>query len=152
MNTALKWKLVFAFLLAFVAGGATGAYFGVHHLKRHIFLGPPHSGDVGDRMREHFRRALDLTPEQEKKMKPVIEATSAKLETIRVETAERVRTVMDESKREVGQFLTPEQQKKLETLEAQHRKMMMHHGFVPHPHPPRPQDKPPPPPPPPPPP
>jgi Spy/CpxP family protein refolding chaperone len=145
MNSALKWKLAFAFLLAFVAGAATGAYFGIHHLRPRMFLGPPHSGDVGDRMRQHFRRALDLTPEQEKKMAPVIEATSAKLETIRVETAERVRTAMEESKREVSQFLTPEQQKKLEALEAQHRKMMMHHGFGPHPHPHGPKDEPPPP-------
>lgn len=145
MNSALKWKLAFAFLLAFVAGGATGSYFGVHHLKRHIILGPPHSGDVGDRMREHFRRALDLTSEQEKKITPVIEATSAKLETIRVETAERVRTVMDESKREVAPFLTADQQKKLDKLESQHRKMMLHHGFGPHPHSHGPKDKSPPP-------
>ena len=145
MNGVLKWKLAFAFLLAFVAGGATGAFFGVHHLKHHVILGPPHSGDVGDRMREHFRRALDLTPEQEKKIMPDIETTSAKLETIRVETADRVRTVMEESKREVAPFLTPEQQKKLDKLESQHRKMMLHHGFVPHPHPHGPKDEPPPP-------
>jgi Spy/CpxP family protein refolding chaperone len=138
MNSALKWKLAFAFLLVFVAGAATGAFFGVHHLKQHIILGPPHSGDVPDKMREHFRRALGLTAEQENKIAPIIDATSAKLETIRVETAERVRTVMEESKRAVAPLLTPEQQKKLEKLESQHRKMMVHHGFVP---PPPPKDK-----------
>jgi Spy/CpxP family protein refolding chaperone len=135
MNSALKWKLAFAFLLVFVAGAATGAFFGVHHLKQHIILGPPHSGDVPDKMREHFRRALGLTAEQENKIAPIIDATSAKLETIRVETAERVRTVMEESKRAVAPLLTPEQQKKLEKLESQHRKMMVHHGFVPAPPP-----------------
>jgi Spy/CpxP family protein refolding chaperone len=142
MNGALKWKLALAFLLVFVAGGATGAFFGVHHLKHHVFLGPPHSGDVGYRMREHLKRALDLTPDQEKKIAPIVDATSTKLETIRVETAERVRTVMDDSKRDVAPLLTPEQQKKLEKLESQHRKMMLHHGFEPAPPP---KDKPPPP-------
>jgi Spy/CpxP family protein refolding chaperone len=142
MNSALQWKLAFAFLLVFVAGAATGAFFGVHLLHHHVILGPPHSGDVPDRMREHLRRALGLTAEQETKIAPIIDATSAKLETIRVETAERVRTVMEESKREVAPMLTPEQQKKLDKLDSEHRKMMLHHGFLP---PPPPKDKPPPP-------
>ena len=141
MNNALKWKLALACLLVFVAGAATGAFFGVHHLRHHVILGPPHSGDVPDRMREHLRRALGLTAEQEAKIAPIVDATGAKLETIRIETAERVRTVMEESKAQVAPFLTAEQQKKLEKLEAQHRKMMIHHGFEPAPPP---KDKPPP--------
>lgn len=135
MNNALKWKLAFAFLLVFVAGAATGVFFDVHHLRHHLFLGPPHSGDVGEKMREHLRRALGLTAEQEKKIAPIVDATSAKLEAIRVETADRVRAVMEDSKREVAPLLTPEQQKKLETLETEHRKMMRHHGFLPPPPP-----------------
>jgi Spy/CpxP family protein refolding chaperone len=142
MNSTLKGKLALAFLLVFVAGVATGAFLGLHHLTHHIVLGPPHSGDVPDKMREHFRRALDLTAEQETKIAPIIDATSGKLEKIRVETADRVRAVMEESKREVAPLLTPEQQKKLEKLESQHRKMMIHHGFLP---PPPPKDEPPPP-------
>ena len=141
MNSALKWKLAFAFLLVFFAGATMGAFFGFHHIRRHVILGPPKSGEVGDRMREHFRRSLDLTPEQESKVAPIIESTSAKLETIRQETAERVRVVMENSKKEVAPLLTPEQQKKLDNLEAQHRKMMLHHGFDPTP---KPDHKPPP--------
>ena len=142
MNSSLKGKLALAFLLVFVAGAATGAFLGLHHLTHHIILGPPHSGDVPDKMREHFRRALGLTTEQENKIAPIIDATSAKLETIRVETAERVRTVMEQSKKEIAPLLTPEQQKKLDKLESEHRKMMHLHGFLP---PPPPKDKSPPP-------
>ena len=127
MNDALKWKLAFAFLLVFVAGAATGSFFGLHHLRRHVILGPPHSGDVKERMQEHFRRALDLTADQEKKVGPIVESTSAKLETIRVETAERVRTVMEESKREIAPLLTPEQQQRLKDMEARHRRWLQHH-------------------------
>lgn len=133
MNTALKWKLAIAFLIVFVAGATTGALFGAFHLRHHIVLGPPHSGDVGDRMREHLRRALGLTSEQETKIAPIVESTTAKLESIRVETAERVRTVMEDSKREIAPMLTPEQQKKLDNLETEHRKMMLRHGFGPEP-------------------
>jgi Spy/CpxP family protein refolding chaperone len=139
MNSSLKGKLALASLLVFVAGAATGAFLGLHHLTHHIVLGPPHSGDVPDRMREHLRRALGLTAEQENKIAPIVDATSAKLETIRVETAERVRTVMEDSKKEIAPLLTPEQQKKLDKLDSEHRKMMLHHGFLP---PPPPNDKP----------
>ena len=134
MNGALKWKLAFAFLLVFVAGMMTGTFFGHLHIKKRHLLGPPHSGDVAGKMREHFRKALDLTPEQEAKIIPIIDATSTKLEAIRLETAERVRAVMAESKREVAPQLSPEQQEKLDKLEAHHRKVMIHHGFRHHKH------------------
>jgi Spy/CpxP family protein refolding chaperone len=140
MNSALKWKLAFAFLLVFVAGVTTGGLLSSLHMRRH-FLGPPHSGEVGDRMREHLRRALDLTPEQAVKIAPIVDATSAKLESIRVETAQRVRNAMEESERQISPELTPEQQKKLQKLKQEHKKTLMHHGFMP-----LPPDGPPPPP------
>jgi hypothetical protein len=137
MNSALKWKLAFAFLLVFIAGVTTGGLLGTHHLKRH-FLRPPQSGDVAGKMREHFRRALDLSSEQENKIAPIIDSATAKLEAIRIETAERVRAVMEESKREIAPKLSPDQQKKLEKLEAHHRKILIHHGFRHH----KPKDEP----------
>lgn len=137
MNQTLKWKLAFAFLLVFVAG-VTSGFFGTFHLRRH-FLGPPHSGDVNERMREHLRRSLDLTPEQAAKISPIVDATTTKLEAIRIESAERVRAVMEESKRAIAPELNPDQQKKLEKLEAEHRRLMLHH----HPHgPPPPKETP----------
>jgi Spy/CpxP family protein refolding chaperone len=132
MNNALKWKLAFAFLLVFVAGVTTGGLLSTLHMRRH-FLGPPHSGEMGDRMREHLRRALDLTPEQAAKIAPIVDAASAKLEAIRVETAQRVRNAMEESERQISPELTPEQQKKLHQMKLQHHKILMHHGFTPPP-------------------
>ena len=142
MNEALKWKLAFSFLLVFIAGVTTGCLFGALHLKKRHIIGPPHSGDVAGKMREHFRKALDLTAEQEAKIMPVLDATSARLEAIRLETAERVRTVMAESKREIAPQLSPEQQEKLNKLEAHHRKIMIHHGFHHHKHKDKAQEKP----------
>jgi Spy/CpxP family protein refolding chaperone len=132
MNSSLKWKLVIALLLVFVAGATTGGLLSSLHMRRH-FLGPPHSGEVGDRMREHLRRALDLTPEQTEKIAPIVDATSAKLEAIRVETAQRVRSAMEESERQISPQLTPEQQTKLQKLKLEHHRVLMHHGFNPPP-------------------
>jgi Spy/CpxP family protein refolding chaperone len=132
MTSSLKWMLAFAFLLVFVAGVTTGGLLSSLHMRRH-FLGPPHSGEVGDRMREHLRRALDLTPEQAEKIAPIVDATSAKLEAIRVETAQRVRSAMEESERQISPQLTPEQQTKLQKLKLEHHRVLMHHGFNPPP-------------------
>jgi Spy/CpxP family protein refolding chaperone len=130
MNSALKWKLAFALLLVFVAGVTTGGLLSTLHVRHH-FLGPPHSGAVSDRMRAHLQRALDLTPEQAAKIAPIVDATSAKLESIRVETAQRVRNAMDESEQQISPELTPEQQKKLQKLKQEHHRILMHHGFTP---------------------
>jgi Spy/CpxP family protein refolding chaperone len=140
MNEALKWKLAFAFLLVFIAGVTTGCLFGALHVKKRHIIGPPHSGDVAGRMREHFRKALDLTAEQETKIMPIVDATSTRLDAVRIETAQRVRAVMENAKREIAPQLSAEQQKKLEKLEAHHRKIMIHHGF--HRHPPKEKEKP----------
>jgi Spy/CpxP family protein refolding chaperone len=131
MNNALKWKLAFAFLLVFIAGAMTGLFCGLH--MRHLFLAPPHSGEMPGRMREHLRHVLDLTPEQEAKIAPIIDATSAKLEEIRVETAQRVRKAMEESEQQIAPQLTPEQLTKLKMLKEEHHKILMHHGFTPSP-------------------
>jgi Spy/CpxP family protein refolding chaperone len=80
-----------------------------------------------------LRRALDLTPEQAAKIAPIVDATSAKLEAIRVETAQRVRSAMEESERQISPELTPEQQKKLHQMKLEHHKIMVHHGFTPPP-------------------
>jgi hypothetical protein len=132
MSMGLKWKLAFAFLLVFVAGITTGGLLSTLHVQRH-FLGPPNSGEMGNRMREHLRRALDLTPEQAARIAPIVDATSAKLEAIRVETAQRVRNAMDESERQISPELSPEQQEKLKKLKREHHKIMIHHGFKPPP-------------------
>jgi Spy/CpxP family protein refolding chaperone len=130
MNSVLKWKLAFALLLVFVAGVVTGGFLTALHVHRFI-LGPPHSGVLAGQMREHLRRELQLTPDQMAKIAPVIDSTTAKLEAIRVETAERVRNAMDESASAINPQLTPEQQKKMAALREEHRHRLMHHGFPP---------------------
>jgi Spy/CpxP family protein refolding chaperone len=127
MNSALKWKLAFAFLLVFLAGLVTGGFLSAWH-ARHLFLGPPHSGALAQRMRDHLRHELSLTPEQEAKIRPIVDSTTAQLEAIRIETAERVRSTMDESVRAISPQLTAEQQTKLQTLQREHRRRFMHHG------------------------
>lgn len=132
MNGALKWKLAAGFLLVFIAGAVTGALAWNSH-ARHMFLGPPRSGALAQRLAEHWRSELGLTPEQYAKLRPVMDRTASQLETIRIETARRVRQMMTEAQEQMAADLTPEQRAKFAALEKKHRHHLRHRGFRPPP-------------------
>jgi Spy/CpxP family protein refolding chaperone len=130
MSTALKWKLTTGFFLVFVAGATMGALAWSWH-ARHLFLGPPRSGALAHRMSERLQTQLALTPEQSAKIAPIIEQSANKLETIRIETARRVRQTLTETNLQISPELTPEQRSKLSKMEQRHRGRARHRGFPP---------------------
>ena len=125
MNRALQWKLIAGFLLVFVAGGMTGAFFGAAY-ARHLFFEFHQPGLMAIRMRDRLRTELNLTPEQVAKISPIIDKTAAKLAGIRRETGHRVHEIMIESHREMAANLTEDQRLKLQEIESRHRHW---HGF-----------------------
>ena len=125
MNFALKWKLIAGFLLVFIAGGMTGAFFGASH-ARHLFFESPRHGIIGDRMRERLRAQLDLTPEQVAQISPIIEKTAAQLEQERGDTGKRVHELMMDAHREIAAHLTETQRAKLQEIET--RRQRWHGG------------------------
>jgi hypothetical protein len=120
MNRALQWKLIAGFVLVFIAGGMTGAFFGAMH-ARHLFFEFHHPGLMGARMRDRLRTELRLTPEQVAKISPIIDKTAAQLAEIRRETGRRVHEVMIGAHREMAANLTEDQRLKLQEIEARHR-------------------------------
>ena len=126
MNRALQWKLIAGFILVFLAGGVTGAYFGMAHVHRQFFQAP-HRAFLKERMGDRLRQQLNLTPEQEQKISPIVDKASADLETIRMETARRVHETMVQAHRDMSGNLTEAQQKKLQELESRHRARRMLH-------------------------
>jgi Spy/CpxP family protein refolding chaperone len=117
MTGALKGKLVAGFILAFVAGGATGAFFALHHARdwRRHFGHHPHS--LVDGMRERLTSQLDLTPEQVAKITPILDDASQKLQKIRSETGTEVRQVMQETNQALQPLLSEQQRARLQRLE-----------------------------------
>jgi Spy/CpxP family protein refolding chaperone len=129
MNRALKWKLIVGFVLVFIAGGMTGAFLGASH-ARHLFFAQPHRGMMSQRMRDHYRVQLNLTPEQVAKISPIIDKTAAQLEQIRHETGQRVHELFMEAHHEMAAHLSDEQRTKLQAMEARHHQWMQHRpGF-----------------------
>jgi Spy/CpxP family protein refolding chaperone len=129
MNRALRWKLIAGFILVFVAGGMTGAFFGEMHARR-LFFEFHHPGLMGIRMRDRLRTELSLTPEQVAKISPIIDKTAAQLKEIRRDTGRRVHEIMTKAHREIAASLTDEQRLKLQQIEDRHRRW--HHARGPH--------------------
>ena len=123
MNSALKWKLIAGFVLVFVAGGVTGGFFGATTI-RHNFLSGGDHGMAAQRMREHLKRELNLTPDQMAKISPIVDKTAARLEEIRRDTGIRVREIFRSSHDQIAAYLTPEQRTKFDQLRERHHRMM----------------------------
>jgi Spy/CpxP family protein refolding chaperone len=119
MNTALKWKLALGFVLAFLAGSATGGFFVANqaHHRRMDFAQHRHS--LAERMRSRMQAELNLTPEQIAKTAPIFDRSVNELEKIRAETGERVHEVIAETNRALAPELTDAQRAKLDELQKQ---------------------------------
>lgn len=124
MTSALKWRIAIGLVLIFCAGLATGAFLGAWR-TREVFIGH-HAAVGGERMRRHFERQLDLTPEQLKQAEPILNNAAARLQEIRMETGKRVAETMEQSRRELMPHLTPEQQARLDKMKERHLRRM--HG------------------------
>ena len=121
MNPTLKWKLISGFLLVFIAGGVTGAFFSAM-MARHFF--PPRHGIVAQHMRERLRHELNLTPEQVKRITPAIERSATELERIRLASARRVRQTFNETQEEISENLTDEQRARLQRMHQRREHFM----------------------------
>ena len=126
MNGALKWKLIAGFVLVFLAGGVTGGFVAAK-TTRHFLFATGHHAVAAQRMREHLRSELNLSPEQVDKISPAMDKAAAQLEEIRKDTARRVRDTFAEAHREIAKDLTPEQQAKLQELKHRHHKLLRFH-------------------------
>lgn len=127
MTRALKWWLALALVVVFGAGLATGLFAGARHHKRSVFK--ERRPFMGERMREHLRRELDLTPEQSAKIAPILDRTAAQLDTIREETQQRISDTMNTSHQEIAPLLNPEQRERLSQIRERHVRMMRRRAF-----------------------
>ena len=135
MTRALKWRIAIGLLLVFLAGAASGVFAGSWYARSSFKV--RHGGMMGDRMRQHITRHLDLTPEQQRVIDPILDRTAAELQAIRAETGQRVSETMQRSHQEIAPHLTPEQQEKLKTMKMRHMRILKFRGSHHHHPPPR---------------
>ncbi|MGI9114549.1 MAG: hypothetical protein DLM52_11445 [Chthoniobacterales bacterium] len=134
MNSSLRWKLILAFALVFLAGAASG-FFGAVHFGIMLFH-HQRPGPMAEHMKQHLRDELKLTPQQVDKIAPIVDHATASLEAKREETAREVHAIFEEMHARISPLLTDEQRERLRRMEERHRQMMRRHDG----HPPPPPD------------
>jgi Spy/CpxP family protein refolding chaperone len=124
-------------VLIFLAGAVTGTLL-APWLGR-AFMSSPQPKQLAYHMLDRLQSGLHLTDEQTAKIKPIIEATGADMETIHRETAARVHQRISDTNEQISALLTPEQKVAFIKMEEEHRRRIQeyhrerHHHFGPPP-------------------
>jgi Spy/CpxP family protein refolding chaperone len=130
MRRALIWWSVIGVLVVFAAGMATGMFIGARKAQDALVF--KHRKHMGDRMRQHLIRELELTPEQIEKVSPIIDDTSRRLQEIRQESGRRVHDTMRESRAAIDPHLTPGQRERFAAMKHRQKRSMRHRDGPPH--------------------
>lgn len=116
-------------LLAITAAGALalgtpGVYAGDHenHEGCHGQGGGMHHM-MGNPL-EHLTKELDLTPDQQAKVTPIVDQAKPQILAIHQEAMEKTRAVMENAGAQIRPLLTPQQQVKFDAMKKAHEDMM----------------------------
>lgn len=117
MSAPLKAKLIAGFVLAFLAGGATGAFFSFHQARHWREDFGRRSHFLTERMQHQFEAQLHLTPEQAAKVRPIFDQAAKELQQIRAESGAKVRQVFQQTHQALQPILTDEQRARLREID-----------------------------------
>jgi len=121
MNRLSKTKLILYLAAIFVAGGVTGAMVALKADKQATTEAPRVARLETRYLRDRFQSKLNLTPEQSQVIEPILEKMSDDLKSVRQDCSKRIAAVMKASYDQIAKKLTPEQRKKLEEMQKEHR-------------------------------
>lgn len=82
-----------------------------------------HGGMGGGNPMEHLKKELDLTPEQQAKVQPIVAQAKPQIQAIHQEAMQKTKAVMDNTMAQIRPLLTPQQQQKLDAIKQAHEKM-----------------------------
>jgi periplasmic protein CpxP/Spy len=72
---------------------------------------------------EHLTKNLDLTPQQEAQIRPIVEGAKPQMKAIMEEAMQKRKAVMEQTAAQIRPLLNAEQQAKFDQLRAAHEKM-----------------------------
>jgi Spy/CpxP family protein refolding chaperone len=102
MNNLTRWKLVGYMTALFVAGAAAGALA--------TRPSPPKPKlDLTESIRRHLQHKLNLTPEQQQKIEPLVEAAGDKIKTLQDTSLKEITQVSDALDAQIAPMLNPDQ-------------------------------------------
>jgi protein CpxP len=85
-----------------------------------------HGGPGGHQMGnplEHLTKDLNLTPDQQAKVGPIVDQAKPQIQAIHQEAMQKMQAVMESTTAQIRPLLTPEQQQKLDAMKKAHEDM-----------------------------
>jgi len=122
-----KMKIGAALLAMFLFGGVTGVC--LSSFLHPYFFSPPHREELQKHMLEFWTRQLDLTPDQQAKVKPIADDFAQQAQTLREQSVKQFSQLADTTDARLGEFLTADQKVKLAQMIKMRHDDFGHHGF-----------------------
>ena len=76
----------------------------------------PHHRHWGNSL-EHMTKTLDLTADQQAKIRPILEQAKPRMKAARQESRQKMKAIRDEMKSQIRPLLTPTQQEKWDAIQ-----------------------------------
>jgi Spy/CpxP family protein refolding chaperone len=105
-------------ILAAVGAIALGGFALVQAQDKAGFGGHGHGNSLN-----HLTKTLNLTPDQQAKVQPILDQAKPQLKAIHQEARQKAKAVMDSTMSQIRPLLNADQQKKLDDLKAAHAQM-----------------------------
>ncbi|MCE0523954.1 MAG: hypothetical protein LV480_13680 [Methylacidiphilales bacterium] len=117
----------------FVLGILTGSALTIG-LEAH-FMHPPGAAQIGHNWMARLTQRLNLTPDQQAKIEPIVADASTKLQALHRNEMEQGSQIFKAAHDQISALLTPEQKAELQKMEIEREKMFSGHlhpkGFFP---------------------
>ena len=123
MNHLTKQQIILCLALIFIAGGITGAVV-ISGATKETQSRPPTMGKVCDHMRKRLQSELGLTPDQVKRIEPILRETEREMEGVHHRSMGQIAQIIEKSNAEIARELTPEQRIKLAAMENKRRESL----------------------------
>jgi Spy/CpxP family protein refolding chaperone len=113
-------KLIAVTIASALTLGSLGVYAqgGEHGHRKMMF----HGG--GKMALEHLTKDLDLTPQQQAQVQPIVEQAKPQIRAIHQEAMQKTRAVMENCAGQIRPLLTPQQQAKFDAIKKAHEDML----------------------------
>jgi hypothetical protein len=120
-----SWKLVLVFAVLFLTGGLSGSLITYSVLRKQALANPTRNFRTWtENLMQKLQRAARLTPEQNAKIRPRVEAAVKQMQSIQIQAMQQGSDALDAALAEIETGLTPNQQKRLEHFRERRREFL----------------------------
>ena len=115
MSQIARWKIVLSLVAIFFAGSVTGALFTIS-IAKHEVRRQSDPTQWFQLTMNRWKTRLHLTPAQEEKLKPIVEATVNELRSLRESDLRQTDEILARAQARIDPELTPEQRARLQKM------------------------------------